>query len=570
MKCFGIGLIILSCYLFIANSFAYATPNAKIPQTTLQIAQNAVNYHTKIPSKKVRVGIGTQDFSSYKREQASIYGTGEFEIYNNKTYMTTLDSNNIVNIVMVGKIFVLTDVAGNVINKVSGPIKIKTDFGYLGVKGLKRAGKDALYRGELELICAQDGYFYIVNSLDVEEYLKGVVPNEMPVHFGLEALKAQAVAARNYVLSPRVKANQNYDVVDSVASQVYYGANTEKDLSNQAVEETTGIVATYDWNLILALYSSTAGGYTENYENTFSDPKTKTFPPESKPYLIATPDYENFGVLNTEQEAEKFYTSSPKSYDINSPYYRWQREWTIEDFQKEIQKNIYTQSLTGFIHPQVQKGEIIGNIKNIDVLERGLSGKVIRLLLETDTEKYIVEKELVIRRLLTNKGKALPSANVVFKQKFDNEGNLKEIKAYGGGYGHGVGLSQFGAGYMATNLHLSFDKILKHYYNGISLTTEPFILSSNNEQNKFSQTFFTKNGLADLVVDNKYKVRYIDICVNNVDEKIELDTSKRYNRVEISKYLQKGMNTVTFYYPLISGSNKGLRVYIELIGNDEY
>ena len=87
----------------------------------------------------------------------------------------------------------------------------------------------------------------------------------MPVRFGLEALKAQSVAARNYVLSPRVKANNNYDVVDSVASQVYYGANTEKELSNQAVYETTGIVATYNWNLILALYSSTAGGYTESY-----------------------------------------------------------------------------------------------------------------------------------------------------------------------------------------------------------------------------------------------------------------------------------------------------------------
>lgn len=99
----------------------------------------------------------------------------------------------------------------------------------------------------------------------------------MPVSFGLEALKAQSVAARNYVLSPRTKASANYDVVDSVASQVYYGANTEKPLSNQAVEETEGIVAIYNWDLILAQYSSTAGGYTESYANAFSDPKTKNF-----------------------------------------------------------------------------------------------------------------------------------------------------------------------------------------------------------------------------------------------------------------------------------------------------
>ena len=543
---------------------------ANIPQTTLQIARNAMNSSYNANSKLVRVGIGNQNFSSYVRESASIYGTGEFEIYNKNTYMTTLDSNNQVNISMVGKIFVLTDIDGNVINKVSGPIIFKTDFGFLGKKDLKRGGKDAVYRGRLELICAGEGKFYVVNSLDVEDYLKGVVPNEMPVHFGLEALKAQAVAARNYVLSPRVKANPNYDVVDSVASQVYYGANTEKDLSNQAVDETMGIVATYNWDLILALYSSTAGGYTESYENAFSDPKTKVFPADSKPYLKAVPDNDNFTPLNTEEEAEKFYTTKPKSFDVNSSYYRWEREWTQEELQSEIQNNIVAQSAAGFVHPVVQKGETIGKILRLEVLERGLSGKIMRLQIETDNGNYTVEKELVIRRLFTNKGKALPSANVVFKQKFDDEGNLKSVKAYGGGYGHGVGMSQFGAGYMATSLHLPYEKILQHYYSGISLTTEPFIISSNSAQNKVTQTFFAKNGEGKLIVDNKYKVRYIDACINNVDEKIELDTSQRINTINISKYLQKGINTITFYYPLSSGSNKGLRMYVELTGKYDY
>lgn len=113
--------------------------------------------------------------------------------------------------------------------------------------------------------------------IEVEEYLKGVVPNEMPVSFGLEALKAQSVAARNYVLSPRTKASTNYDVVDSVASQVYFGANTERPLSNQAVAETEGIVALYNWDMIVAQYSSTAGGYTESYSNAFLTQKPKLF-----------------------------------------------------------------------------------------------------------------------------------------------------------------------------------------------------------------------------------------------------------------------------------------------------
>ena len=99
---------------------------------------------------------------------------------------------------------------------------------------------------------------------------------------------------------------------------------------------------------------------------------------------------------------------------------------------------------------------------------------------------------------------------------------------------------------------------MKRFYNTITA------------ENKVTQTFFAKNGEGKLIVDNKYKVRYIDACINNVDEKIELDTSQRINTIDISKYLQKGINTITFYYPLSSGSNKGLRMYVELTGKYDY
>jgi spoIID/lytB domain protein len=409
-----------------------------------------------------------------------------------------------------------------------------------------------------------------VNSIWLEDYLKGVVPNEMPVRFGLEALKAQSVAARNYVLSPRVKANPNYDVVDSVASQVYFGANSEKELSNRAVEETTGIVAIYDWNLILAQYSSTAGGYTESYQYTFSEPFTKEFPSKPKPYLVAKPDCENFKPLNTEEAAAEFYKSKPDSYDVNSTYYRWEREWNGQEIQDEVQNHIAAQSAAGFVHPEVKKGEVIGIIKKLNVLKRGDSGKIIKLEIQTDSGNYIVEKELVIRRLLTNHGKALPSANVVFEHEYNENGELIYIKAYGGGFGHGVGMSQYGAGYMATELNMPYEKILQHYYTGISLTTQPFVLSSNSEQNQVSQTFFSKNRQANLIVDNKYKVDYIDAIINGIDEKIILDKSQRFNRIDLSSYLKHGMNTVTFYFPTAQESNKGLRMYIEVAGKNEY
>lgn len=574
MKKLGIALGINLLLLAFATPAVYSAAMYRdIPQTTLMIAKNAAMEESScIPgSKIVRVGIGTNNFKTYEWENSAIYGTGEFEVYNNTTYINTYDSNNVINISMVGKIFVLTDAEGNTIAKVSGPIIFKTDFGFLGIQDLKRAGKDAIYRGKLELVAssAKPGKFYTVNTLPVEEYLKGVVPNEMPVRFGLEALKAQSVAARNYVLSPRTKSNPHYDVVDSVASQVYFGANTEKDLSNRAVRETTGIVALYGWDLILAQYSSTAGGYTESYHNAFSDPLTKKFPPEHKPYLTAKPDYPDIEPLNSEEAAAEFYKSKPKSFDEQSSYFRWEREWNGQEIQDAVQANIAAQSTTGFIKPTVEKGETIGIIKKLNVLKRGDSGKIIKLEIQTDNGNYTVEKELVIRRLLTNHGKTLPSANVVFEHEYDEDGNLIYIKAYGGGFGHGVGLSQYGAGYMGNELHKSFDEILKHYYSEITLATVPAVLSANQGQNKVIQSFWTKDGKAYLVVDNKYNMDYIDASINNVDEKITLDTSQRYNRIDLSEYLQKGMNTVIFSYPAIHGKNKGIRLYIELAGDDD-
>lgn len=560
-----LGLLLLLLGLGVCPVIADYSEN----QTDISNIISAFKTQGTDAGKIVRVGIGNQSFSNYLWEQVSIYGTGEYEIYNNKTYITTFDSNNEVNVKMVGKIFVLTDSEGNVIAKVSGPIIFKTDYGFIGIKDLKRAGKDAVYRGQVELICPKEGYFHIVNSINVEEYLKGVVPNEMPVHFGLEALKAQAVAARNYVLSPRVKANSNYDVVDSVASQVYFGANTEKDLSNKAVEQTKGIVAIYDWDLILALYSSTAGGYTENYENAFSDPKTKAFPSKPKPYLTGVPDYENFGVLNNEEDAEKFYTSKPKSFDNKSSYYRWEREWTQEELQNEVQNHIAAQSATGFVHPAVNKGEIIGKITGLKVLKRGSSGKIIQMEIQTESENYIVEKELVIRRLFTVAGKALPSANFVIKQSFNDENNLEKIKIYGGGFGHGVGLSQYGAGYMATHLNKSYEDILNHYYKGIILSTEPVSITSNPAKNQITQSFYTTSGNAILVVDNKSRLDYVDLVINGIYESVKLNKNERINRIDLSQYLQKGLNTVTFKYPSYTNTIGGLRLYIEIAGQND-
>ncbi len=544
-----------------------------IPTATMQAAQQAVVTQNKPSSQVVRVGIGTTNFGTYQYNDITIFGTGDTQIYDNKMLIANVDANQPVKITYKDGFFTIS--TGQYSETVSGPVQITSNFGLLGVTGLKRAGKQALYHGAFELIKNSNNTFNLVNMVEVEEYLKGVVPNEMPVTFGLEALKAQSVAARNYVLSPRTKASPNYDVVDSVASQVYFGANTEKPLATQAVTETEGVVAIYNWDLILAQYSSTAGGYTESYSHAFSDPLTKAFPSSEKPYLKAKPDIIGQTPLNTEEAASEYYKSKPTAYDIRSPYFRWEREWTADELKTVLETTLPVQSVTGFVKPAFKKGNILDDLVEIKVLKRGDSGKIVEMEIVTRSQTYKVFKELVIRRLMTNNGKALPSANVVFENEQDEDGNLVSVRAYGGGYGHGVGLSQYGAGFMGSELHKSYDKILQHYYSGITLATKPIILSTNSAQISAEQTFYASYKEAKVVIDNKFGISKLIVDINGHEQLFEMPKDlfgyKRNVEIDISKYINIGRNTVKFSSPDLEGSafNKGVRLYVELVGKHD-
>lgn len=562
-------ILLLNTALTILPSEAQIFP--QIPASTLEAAREAVVTQNVPTSEVVRVGIGTSNFGTYQYNDITVFGTGDTQIYDNRILLGNYRANQNIRITFKDGMFNIYTPESTIPEQVAGPIQITSNYGLLGVTYLKRAGKQALYHGAFELVKNNNNTFNLVNMIEVEEYLKGVVPNEMPVSFGLEALKAQSVAARNYVLSPRTKASPNYDVVDSVASQVYYGANTEKPLSNQAVKETEGIVAIYNWDLILAQYSSTAGGYTESYANAFSDPKTKEFPSHDKPYLKGKPDIITQTPLNTEEAANAYYKSKPDAYDIRSPYYRWERVWTADELKNALQSTLAAQSATGFVKPAFNKSDKLDDLVEIKVLKRGDSGKIIEMEIVTRSQTYKVYKELVVRRLITKDGKALPSANVVFDNEYDENGLLTGVHAYGGGFGHGVGLSQFGAGFMGSELHMSYDKILQHYYSGVTLSTKPVIISANNAQQAVTQNFYTKNKYAKVIVDNKFMVSKLIININGKENTFKLEPSiiKRTAEIDISKYIKDGRNTVTFYYPLDEGDKKALRLYVELVKKRE-
>ena len=505
----------------------------------------------------VRVGLTDNKFQNVLKQQVVVYGTKDCDICDKQTRRILLHVDANTDITVTNLLSGMEVIVGDQSATLRDFVVVCTE-GMMGVRDLMRKGQPAVYHGAFEFIQRPDHKgFYLVNLVEIQDYLKGVVPNEMPVKFGLEALKAQAVAARNYVLTPRTQAYDEFSVVDSVASQVYFGANTEDDLATRAVMETDGVVALYDNDLILTLYSSTAGGYTESYSNSFSDNKTKAFPGENKPYLVAVPDKDEFEKIDTEEKAKEFYSSKISSYDIDSPYYRWERKWAVGELENTLKQTLVSQSKTGFVSPVFNEGTELGTLKDIKVMKRGDSGKAMVVDILTSKGCYRVYKELVIRRVFQKDGNSLPSANVVFEKKIDQYGNVTDITAYGGGFGHGVGMSQFGAGYMSTKLHQPYYNILRHYYKGISLGTRPIDVYMEEKK----QTFWSPIGRAKIVTVGHIGST-LDVMINGKKRTLNLFGGflHRDASVDISRFIEDGENYIVFYPSIMP-----YKVYVEII-----
>lgn len=526
--------------------------------------------------RMVTVGISDVKFQNYYFNNINVSATDKFRLVDKSTnsIIAEFEANDNVKVIIKDNRFTILHGNVTMANGINGPIEVACDDGFVNVVNLKRAGKPAYYRGTFEITKApkKDNQFNVINVLDLESYLRGVVPNEMPVRFGFEALKAQAVLARNYAIRPREKNIHNFDVCDSVACQVYYGANTEKELSDKAVYETENIAAMYDGEPVLALYSSTAGGYTENYENAFSTDMangTRLFPGAPKPYLKGVPDDNKTPALHTEAAARKFYTSVPKTFDNASPYFRWTKEWEKSELEKVLKKTLKAQSSTGFVQPVLKNEEDFGSLKSIKVSRRGVSGKAMCVDIVTDKGTFFVQKELQIRRVFQKDNVSLPSANVIFdmetvKPADKNAKPVTKIIAHGGGFGHGVGMSQFGAGEMAKQGY-SYEDIIQHYFKNTAITTYPVILSNKNGHETESQKFYTKNKKAYLVVENKFQFSKITVVLNGQELRLEVIPGIfKPEKFDISEYIVEGENKIMYMLPYSELHKKPVKLYVEI------
>jgi stage II sporulation protein D len=152
---------------------------------------------------------------------------------------------------------------------------------------LRAAGKGVIniagvgrYRGALETVVNESGELNVVNALSVDNYVKGVIPNESPPSWPMEELKAQAIISRSFALTGGVEGD-GYDLYSDTRSQVYKGLESEYTTSDQAEEETAGQVLMYEGQIAETLFSACSGGKTESNENVFG---------AAIPYLVGVPD----------------------------------------------------------------------------------------------------------------------------------------------------------------------------------------------------------------------------------------------------------------------------------------
>ncbi|MCL6634292.1 MAG: SpoIID/LytB domain-containing protein [Peptococcaceae bacterium] len=294
--------------------------------------------------------------------------------------------------------------------------------GGLNLVSLTGGGQTRRYRGSLEFR-VEEGKITAVNELNIEDYLRGVVPAEMPASWPLEALKAQAVAARNFALQ-RVEATRgrSFNVADDQSSQVYGGYDAESPATDRAVEETRGVVMLSRGSLITAFFHSSSGGCTENSEDVWTNPL---------PYIKGKED----------------------PYDKNDRHYNWQVEYTAEQ-------------LAGLLKGA---GYDFKKVTDIEELARTSSGRRVEKIAVRGVNS--AGDPLSVEIFNADKVRialGLKSALFTMKKVYGKDKNLTGVTFTGSGWGHGLGLSQWGACGMARQGY-SYQDILKYYYSGISL-----------------------------------------------------------------------------------------------------
>ena len=272
------------------------------------------------------------------------------------------------------------------------------------------------FRGSIDIIKKDNGKFMVINRLPLDDYLYGVLYNEVSHRWPMEVLKAQAIAARTFALyQVRENRAQAYDLRNDVYSQVYGGSASEKWSTTIAVNKTKGQVLTYKGDIFPAYYHATCAGYTEDAANLWNV---------------------NLAPLK----------GVPCSFCTDSPHYRWGKEISLFMLEKRLKESGYK----------------IGKITAASVLSKNKSGRADKIELKDDNGASIILAGKDFRQIL--------GPNEIRSTKFGLSMRSGLLVVDGLGWGHGVGMCQWGA-YGQALQGKKADEILKYYYPGAEIST---------------------------------------------------------------------------------------------------
>lgn len=471
-----------------------------------------------LEASEVNVSLSSEAYYSYN------------EVYNDfedaSDALEVYDSEAVVAYIAPGtyKIYTTDDFAGeNQVNNSGKQIVVKDTKGEvllvsengdqpLGFRGGYSAydfpatgvGSSRLYRGVIEVVKGQSKGLTAVNQVNMEEYLYGVVPCEVSASWHTEALKAQAVAARSMATFQYSRfVSRGYNLVDTTTSQVYRGITAEHINTTQAVDATSGKIATYNGKVAETLYSASSGGYTADAKYVWGN---------SVPYLVAKPDpYEvNHSPWTrkiTLKEIEKCVANAGKNIGtvegvrineysqsgrVNSlTILGTKGEYTVTN---ENTRTFFSGTNEGSLMSRMYQftpyTQVPGSNENVTIKPGANTAKVTVLTsdgsvelglkdlwMETEdnyskisdtvyiqTDKDLISSDEIIsstESTTTNTG----GASVAKGAGMTVYGDLT---IYGYGYGHGVGMSQYGAKGMA-EAGFTYDEIITYYYEGVEI-----------------------------------------------------------------------------------------------------
>jgi len=309
------------------------------------------------------------------------------------------------------------------VTRVASAITVSPAAPGVSLKIASRGRHTKEYKGSIE-ISAKRGSILLVNVVGLEDYVRGVLPEEMPASYPLEALKAQAVAARTYALANRGKRkSEGYDLCDTNMCQHYGGASAEKARCSQAIEETRGIVLLYGGRPAQVMYSTDCGGATQDC--------SEARPGVSIPYLCCVKE----------------------PPDI--PHSEWEIKTTLRELESKLTAAGVKQA-QGLIAIRVSSVGPSGRIVELEITGNlgtsALGGHKLRSALGSHTLR-----------------------STLCTIEVANDGSVT-IK--GKGWGHGHGLCQVGSRALAQPPHdYTFEQILRHYFPGTQLSAAPTVAS---------------------------------------------------------------------------------------------